>query len=195
MHCVFHSEGRLTGVRLEDKGNNKEVKGERWQERKMWSEKISIKTRLSPTRKEKLSQVVNVYELQKAVAHPASLILGDFFFGRHSQLFLNFSSTFSQLSSTFSQPFLNFFQLLLKFCSTFAQLLLNFCSTFSQLLLNFFSAFLNLFLSTCELWHLILWLQYWQLRTWIHDNLCYLTINCDTGQHSQFLRCFKPLWE
>ena len=22
------------------------------------------------------------------------------------------------------------------------------------------------------------------------DNLCYLTINCDTGQHSQFLRCF-----
>ena len=34
------------------------------------------------------------------------------------------------------------------------------------------------------------WLQYWQLRTWINDNLCYLTINCDTGQHSQFLRCF-----
>ena len=33
-------------------------------------------------------------------------------------------------------------------------------------------------------------LQFWQLRTWIHDNLCYLTINCDTGQHSQFLRCF-----
>ena len=28
------------------------------------------------------------------------------------------------------------------------------------------------------------------LRTWINDNLCYLTINCDTGQHSQFLRCF-----
>ena len=34
------------------------------------------------------------------------------------------------------------------------------------------------------------WLQFWQLRTWIHDNLCYLTIICDTGQHSQFLRCF-----
>ena len=34
------------------------------------------------------------------------------------------------------------------------------------------------------------WLQFWQLRTWIQDNLCYLTINCDTGQHSQFLRCF-----
>ena len=34
------------------------------------------------------------------------------------------------------------------------------------------------------------WLQYWQLRTWINDNLCYLTINCDTGRHSQFLRCF-----
>ena len=41
-----------------------------------------------------------------------------------------------------------------------------------------------------DLWHLRHWLQYWQLRTWIHDNLCYLTINWDTGQHSQFLRCF-----
>ena len=40
------------------------------------------------------------------------------------------------------------------------------------------------------LWHLRHWLQYRQLRTWIHDNLCFLTINCDTGQHSQFLRCF-----
>ena len=40
-----------------------------------------------------------------------------------------------------------------------------------------------------DLWHLIHWLQFWPLRTWIHDNLCYLTINCDTGQHSQFLRC------
>ena len=38
-----------------------------------------------------------------------------------------------------------------------------------------------------HLWH---WLQCWQLRAWINDNLCYLTINCDTGQHSQFLRCF-----
>ena len=35
------------------------------------------------------------------------------------------------------------------------------------------------------------WLHFWQLRTWIHDNLCYLTIKSDTGQHSQFLRC---LW-
>ena len=34
------------------------------------------------------------------------------------------------------------------------------------------------------------WWQLWQLRIWIHDNLCDLTINCDTGQHSQFLRCF-----
>ena len=25
-----------------------------------------------------------------------------------------------------------------------------------------------------------------------YDNLCDLTINCDTGQHSQFLRCFCP---
>ena len=39
--------------------------------------------------------------------------------------------------------------------------------------------------------HLRHWLQYWQLRTWINDNLCYLTINCDTGQHSQFLRCLS----
>ena len=29
-----------------------------------------------------------------------------------------------------------------------------------------------------------------QLRAWINDNLCSLTINCDTGQHSQFLQCF-----
>ena len=28
------------------------------------------------------------------------------------------------------------------------------------------------------------------MRTWIYDNLCYLTINCGTGQHSQFLQCF-----
>ena len=39
------------------------------------------------------------------------------------------------------------------------------------------------------LWLLRHWLQYRQLRTWIHDNLCYLTINCDAGQYSQFLRC------
>ena len=32
------------------------------------------------------------------------------------------------------------------------------------------------------------WLQFWQLGTWIHDILCYLTIKSDTGQHSQFLR-------
>ena len=31
------------------------------------------------------------------------------------------------------------------------------------------------------------------MRTWIHDNLCYVTINCDTGQHSQFLRCFSDI--
>ena len=42
-----------------------------------------------------------------------------------------------------------------------------------------------------DLWHLRHWLQFWQLRTWIHDNLCYLTIKSDGGQHSQFLRCFK----
>ena len=42
-----------------------------------------------------------------------------------------------------------------------------------------------------DLWHLRHWLQFWQLRTWIHDIFCYMTINCDTGQHSQFLRCFR----
>ena len=50
-------------------------------------------------------------------------------------------------------------------------------------------------LETCDnptdLWHLSHWLQFRQLRTWIDDNFCYLTINCDTGQHSQFLRCFS----
>ena len=44
-----------------------------------------------------------------------------------------------------------------------------------------------------DLWHLRHWLQFWQLRTWIHDNLCYLTIKSDTGQHSQFLRCFRSV--
>ena len=44
-----------------------------------------------------------------------------------------------------------------------------------------------------DLWHLRHWLQFWQLRTWIHDNLWYLTINCDTGQHSQLLQCFNLL--
>ena len=38
--------------------------------------------------------------------------------------------------------------------------------------------------------HLVHWLHYWHLRTWIHDNLCYLTIKSDSGQHSQFLRYF-----
>ena len=42
-----------------------------------------------------------------------------------------------------------------------------------------------------DLWHSIHWLQSWQLRTWIHDNPCYLTFNCGTGKHSQFLRCFN----
>ena len=40
------------------------------------------------------------------------------------------------------------------------------------------------------MWHLRHWLQFWQLRIWIHDNLCYLNIKSDTGQPSQFLRCF-----
>ena len=40
------------------------------------------------------------------------------------------------------------------------------------------------------LWPLRHWLQFWKLITWIRDNLCYLTIKSDIGQHSQFLRCF-----
>ena len=39
-------------------------------------------------------------------------------------------------------------------------------------------------------WLLRHWIYFWELRTWIHDNLCYLTIKSTTGQHSQFLRCF-----
>ena len=45
-----------------------------------------------------------------------------------------------------------------------------------------------------DLWQLRHWLQFLQLRTWTHDNLYYLTIKSDSGQYSQFLRCFmtKP---
>ena len=43
------------------------------------------------------------------------------------------------------------------------------------------------------MWHLRHWLQFWQSKTWIHDNLCYLTIKSDTGQHSQFLQCLSFL--
>ena len=32
-----------------------------------------------------------------------------------------------------------------------------------------------------DLWHLRIWLQFWQLRTWIFDNICYLTIKSDSG--------------
>ena len=41
---------------------------------------------------------------------------------------------------------------------------------------------------TCDIWDTDY--NSYNLRTWIHDNHCYLTINCDTGQHSQFLQCF-----
>ena len=39
-----------------------------------------------------------------------------------------------------------------------------------------------------DLWHLRDWLQFWQLRPWIHYNFCHLT-KSDTGQHLQFLQC------
>ena len=42
-----------------------------------------------------------------------------------------------------------------------------------------------------DLWHVRHWLQFWQLRPWIYDNNCFLTVNCDTGQHLQFLWCFQ----
>ena len=35
-----------------------------------------------------------------------------------------------------------------------------------------------------DLWHLIHCLHFWQVRTW------FMTIESDTGQHLQFLRCF-----
>ena len=35
------------------------------------------------------------------------------------------------------------------------------------------------------------WLQFWHWRTWMHDNLCCLTIKSDTGEHLQFLWCFR----
>ena len=38
------------------------------------------------------------------------------------------------------------------------------------------------------------WLQSWQLRTWIHDNHCDLTMKSDTGQHLQFLWCLKSFY-
>ena len=34
-----------------------------------------------------------------------------------------------------------------------------------------------------------------QLRTWVHDNHCYLGIKSDTGQHSQFLRCLMHIYD
>ena len=40
-------------------------------------------------------------------------------------------------------------------------------------------------------WHLRHWLQFWQLNTSIHYNLCDLTIKSDTGQHLQFLQWFR----
>ena len=42
-------------------------------------------------------------------------------------------------------------------------------------------------------WHRHWQRKFWWLRTWIHDNLCFLIIKSDTGQHSQFLRSFSHL--
>ena len=46
-----------------------------------------------------------------------------------------------------------------------------------------------------DLWQLRHWLQFLQLRIWIHDNICYLTIKSDTGQHLQFLQCLFYLYQ
>ena len=77
-----------------------------------------------------------------------------------------------------SDHFYNFFTILT---------ILSFFLQFWQLLLPFWQLKRQW---TMDLWHLRHWLQFWQLRTWIHDNLCCLTIKSDIGQHSQFLRCF-----
>ena len=42
-------------------------------------------------------------------------------------------------------------------------------------------------------WHDMTWHDR-RLRTWVHDNHCYLWIKSDTGQHSQFLRCLFYIW-
>ena len=42
-----------------------------------------------------------------------------------------------------------------------------------------------------DLWPEKLCFQFWQLRTWIHDNLCDLTIKSDTGLRSKSLRCLN----
>ena len=41
-----------------------------------------------------------------------------------------------------------------------------------------------------DLWHLRHWLKFLPLRTWIHDNPCYLAIKSDTWPHFQFLQYF-----
>ena len=43
---------------------------------------------------------------------------------------------------------------------------------------------------TCDLWGTGYNSDNWlNLRTWIHDNLCAMTIRSETGQHSQFWQC------
>ena len=132
-------------------------------------------------------------------------------------LFFNFSGTFLErflelfwnLSGTFSGTFLELFwnlfgifkELFWSFSGTFFG---TFLELFLEHLWNFFGTSLEFFGFSLDLlwnkyndkdnprylWHLGHWLQFWQLITWIHDNLCYLTIKSDTEQHSQFLRCF-----
>ena len=90
-------------------------------------------------------------------------------------------------------PFLQFFTIftILKFIYNFDYLwhFLQFLTilTIIDNSYNCFYHFDNWKDNPGDLWHLR---QFFQLRIGIHDNLCYLTVTCDTGQHSQFVRCF-----
>ena len=44
-----------------------------------------------------------------------------------------------------------------------------------------------------DLYRLVTFEKFWQLRNWINDDVCSLTNKSETGQHSQFLRCFSLL--
>ena len=127
------------------------------------------------------------------------------FFRTSLELLWNFFGTSLELLWNFFKasldPLWNFFgtslELLWNFLATSLQLLCNFFANSLQVLCKFFATSLQLLWNKYndkdnprDLWHLRHWLQFWELRTWIHGNLCYLTIKSDTGQHSQFLRCF-----
>ena len=70
-------------------------------------------------------------------------------------------------------------------CHFWSQLLMTISYDYFWLFLTIFDNFDSFWKfwkdSPGGLWHWLRhWLQFWQLRTWIHDNHCYMTINCDT---------------